>query len=241
MKVIVFGATGMVGQGALRECLLDERVGAVLTVGRSPVGRSPVGNSAVGNSALGSGAAGTTHTKLRDLVTSDLTDLSDHLSEFAGYDACLFCLGVSSAGMSAADYTRITYDLTLSVANTLAEITPDMTFCYVSGAGTDSSEQGRIRWARVKGRTENALLALPFRAYMFRPGFIQPLHGIVSKTPLYRAVYRLTGPLLPLLSRAFPKIVTTTEDLGKAMLTVAATGWPTHILETTDICAAATG
>ncbi len=219
MKLIIFGATGMVGQGVLREALLNDQVEEVLTVGR--------------------GAVATTHAKLRDRILADLTNLAAVRAELAGYDACLFCLGVSSTGMSAADYERITYDLTLSVANTLAEITPDLTFCYVSGAGTDGSERGRPRWARVKGRTENALLALPLRAYMFRPGFIQPRHGIVSKTPLYRVVYRLTGPLLPLLRRAFPKIVTTTEELGRAMLGVASNGWSTHILETADINAAA--
>ena len=219
MKVIIFGATGMVGQGVLRECLLDDRVESVLTVGRSAVGQQ--------------------HAKLRDLVVTDLTDLTAHTKDLAGYDACLFCLGVSSTGMNEADYTRITYDLTLSVANTLAGLTPNSTFCYVSGAGTDSSEHGRLMWARVKGRTENALLTLPLQGYLFRPGFIQPLHGIVSKTRLYRVIYTITGPLLPLLRRAFPKIVTTTEDLGKAMVNVAANGWPKHVLESADITDAA--
>jgi uncharacterized protein YbjT (DUF2867 family) len=219
VKVIIFGATGMVGQGVLRECLLDERVDGVLTVGRSAVGQQ--------------------HAKLLDLVVTDLTNLTAHTDDLAGYDACLFCLGVSSAGMNEADYQRITYDLTLSVANTLAELTSGSTFCYVSGAGTDSSEHGRMMWARIKGRTENALLALPLRAYLFRPGFIQPLHGIVSKTRLYRVVYSITGPLLPLLRKAFPKIVTTTEDLGKAMVNVAVNGWSKHILESADITNAA--
>jgi len=213
VKAIIFGATGMVGQGVLRECLRDERVDEVLTVGRTSVGgASP---------------------KLREKV-ADLWHLDP--AEFADADACLFCLGVSSAGLSEEDYRQITYDLTMAVADVFPATTR---FCYVSGAGTDSTEQGRIRWARIKGRTENALLAKPFDAFMFRPGFIQPLHGIESKTPMYRTIYRLTGPLLPILRRAFPRLVTTTEQLGRAMVNVAVDGWPAHILETTDINAAA--
>ena len=213
MKIVIFGATGMVGQGVLRECLSDERVDQVLTVGRTPVGAD--------------------HPKLRDVV-ADLWHLDP--AEFADADACLYCLGVSSAGMDEDDYRQVTYDMTMAVADAIPATT---TFCYVSGAGTDSSEQGRIRWARVKGRTENALLAKPFPAYMFRPGFIQPLHGIVSKTPMYRAIYRFTGPILPILRRAFPRLITTTESLGRAMVNVAVDGWPKHILETPDINAAA--
>jgi uncharacterized protein YbjT (DUF2867 family) len=213
MKVVIFGATGMVGQGVLHECLRDDRIDEVVTVGRTPVG--------------GDGP------KLRDKV-ADLWHLEP--ADFADTDAVLYCLGVSSAGMAEDDYRQITYDLTMAVADAFA---PSIKFCYVSGAGTDSSEQGRIRWARIKGRTENALLARPFTAYMFRPGFIQPLYGIVSKTPMYRAIYRLTGPLLPLLRRAFPAMVTTTELLGRAMVKVAVDGWPETILETTDINKAA--
>ncbi|HEY4454421.1 MAG TPA: epimerase [Pseudonocardiaceae bacterium] len=215
MKVVIFGATGMVGQGVLRECLLDERVDEVVAVGRTAVGGD--------------------HPKLRDVVT-DLWHLDP--AQFADADAVLFCLGVSSAGMSEADYTCTTYDLTMAIADVFPDTT---TFCYVSGAGTDSSEQGRIRWARIKGRTENALLAKPFPAYMFRPGIIQPMHGAVSKTPLYRTIYRVANPLLSLLRSAFPRLVTTTERIGRAMLNVAIDGWPEHILNNAEIDKAASG
>ncbi|HEX4221389.1 MAG TPA: epimerase [Pseudonocardiaceae bacterium] len=215
MKAVIFGATGMVGQGVLRECLRDERIDEVVAVGRTAVRGD--------------------HPKLRDVV-ADLWHLDP--AEFTDADACLFCLGVSSAGMSEQDYRRITHDLTMAVAEVFPAGT---TFCYVSGAGTDSSERGRIRWARIKGRTENALLAKPFPAYMFRPGIVQPMHGVVSKTPLYRTVYRFTGPLLSGLRRLFPRLVTSSEDLGRAMVRVAIDGWPQHILETRDINEAAAG
>jgi uncharacterized protein YbjT (DUF2867 family) len=213
VKVVIFGATGMVGQGVLRECLLDERVDEVVTVGRSAVGGD--------------------HLKLRDLV-ADLWHLEP--ADFADTDGVQFCLGVSSAGMSEADYARTTYDLTMAIADVFPATT---TFCYVSGAGTDSSEQGRIRWARIKGRTENALLAKPFPAYLFRPGVIQPKNGAVSKTPLYRNIYRIANPLLSLLRGAFPRLVTTTERIGLAMLNVAIDGWPQHILDNAEIDKAA--
>jgi uncharacterized protein YbjT (DUF2867 family) len=217
VKVVIFGATGMVGQGALRECLLDERVDEVVTVGRTRVG-TPIGGN---------------NPKLRDVVADPW-----HLdpAEFADADACLYCLGVSSTSVSQEDYVKITYDLTMAVADALPATS---TFCYVSGAGTDTSEQGRVRWARVKGRTENSLLLKPFPAYMFRPGFIQPLHGVVSKTPQYQAIYRFTAPLLPFLRRVFPRLITTSEDLGRAILNVAIDGWPEHILDVTDINKAA--
>ncbi|HEY3750202.1 MAG TPA: NAD-dependent epimerase/dehydratase family protein [Pseudonocardiaceae bacterium] len=215
MKVLLFGATGMVGQGVLLECLRDERVEQVLAVGRASVGRQ--------------------HAKLREVVRPDLFDLSPVRDELAGYDACFFCLGVSSAGMKEADYRRITYDLTLAVARMLAETTPDMTFVYVSGQGTDSSEHGRLMWARVKGATENALRALPLRTYLFRPGIIQPVLGVRSKTRLYAAIYRVVGPLFPLLRRMFPRAMTTTEVLGRAMIEVAAHGAPNQVMETPDI------
>jgi uncharacterized protein YbjT (DUF2867 family) len=215
MKVLLFGATGMVGQGVLLECLRDERVEQVLAVGRASVGRQ--------------------HAKLREVVRPDLFDLSPVRDELAGYDACFFCLGVSSAGMKEADYRRITYDLTLAVARMLAETTPDMTFVYVSGQGTDSSEHGRLMWARVKGATENALRALPLRTYLFRPGIIQPVLGVRSKTRLYAAIYRVVGPLFPLLRRMFPRAMTTTEVLGRAMIEIAAHGAPNQVMETPDI------
>ena len=216
MKVILFGATGMVGQGVLRECLQDPRVDAVLTIGRSITGQ--------------------THTKLKELAHKDLFDYGSIAAELKGYDACFFCLGISSAGMSEADYHHITYDLTLAAAQVLAALNPGMTFIYVSGTGTDSSERGRVMWARVKGATENALLQLPFKAaYMFRPGIIRPLHGITSKTPLYRAFYVLAAPLLWLLGAVSPGLLTTTEQVGRAMIKAAADGAPKPLLETRDI------
>ncbi|HEX8950982.1 MAG TPA: NAD-dependent epimerase/dehydratase family protein [Polyangia bacterium] len=220
MKVIVLGATGMIGQGVLRECLRDADVERVLAIGRAPTGLQ--------------------HAKLQELVQADLFDLGPVEAQLAGWDACFFCLGVSSAGMKPADYERITYDLTLSVASTLARLDPAMTFVYVSGAGTDGSERGRSRWARVKGKTENALMRLPFKAaYMFRPGFVQPRHGIVSKTRLYRALYGAVGWLYPLWKLLFPGFVTTTDQVGRAMLRVARSGWTAAILENRDINAAA--
>ncbi|MFI7114052.1 NAD-dependent epimerase/dehydratase family protein [Nonomuraea sp. NPDC050227] len=208
MRVIIFGATGMVGRGVLRECLLDERVTAVLTVGRSPTG--------------------TVHPKLRELLHADLSDLSAVEGELSGYDACFFCLGVSAAGMSEQEYRRITYDYTLAAGTTLARLSPSSTFVYVSGAGTDA--HGRAMWARVKGATENALLALPFHAYIFRPGYIQPMHGVTSRTRWYRLAYVVAAPLYPLLRRLFPAAVTTTERIGQAMITVAERGAPERIL-----------
>jgi uncharacterized protein YbjT (DUF2867 family) len=215
MKVIVFGATGMVGQGVLRECLLDPGVERVLVVGRTPTGRQ--------------------HAKLREVIHRDFADFTAIEPEFAGYDACFFCLGVSSVGMKPAEYERITYDYTLAAARPLARLNSELTFVYVSGQGTDSSEQGRSGWARVKGRTENALLALPFRAYAFRPGYIQPLHGVTSKTRLYSVAYRAVAPLYPLLKRLLPGSVTTTEQLGRAMIAVARSGAPARVLANREI------
>jgi uncharacterized protein YbjT (DUF2867 family) len=216
MRVILFGASGMVGQGVLRECLLDADVDRVLSIGRSATGQS--------------------HPKLREIVQKDLLDFSAIETGLSGFDSCFFCLGVSSAGMTEQDYRRVTYDITLAAARTLVRLNPSMTFVYVSGAGTDSSERGRIMWARVKGQTENALLALPFkRAVIFRPGGIAPLHGITSKTPVYRLLYALTRPIWPALHSAFPQLVTTTEQIGRAMLRVARWGAPKPILETRDI------
>jgi uncharacterized protein YbjT (DUF2867 family) len=205
----------MVGQGVLRECLLDPEVDEVLSIGRS--------------------ATEQTHPKLREVVHPDLLNLSAIESELSSFDACFFCLGVSSAGMKEEDYRRVTFDITLAAARTLARLDPTMAFIYVSGAGTDSSERGRSMWARVKGRTENALLRLPFKAVMFRPAGIVPLHGITSKTRLYRIGYALTRPLWSVLLRAFPQYVTTTEQVGRAMLQVARQGAPKPILETRDI------
>jgi uncharacterized protein YbjT (DUF2867 family) len=216
MNVLIFGATGMVGQGVLRECLRDPGVTRVLTVGRRTTGQ--------------------THEKLRELVVPDPADLAAVETQLTQFDACFFCLGVTSVGLSEDQYTRLTYDLTLAVARTLARLDPSMTFVYVSGTGTDSSERGRTMWARVKGRTENALLALPFKAaYMFRPGYIQPLDGIRSRTSWYRALYAVVAPLYPALKRLAPGTVTTTAQVGRAMLVVAQRGFERPILETRDI------
>jgi uncharacterized protein YbjT (DUF2867 family) len=215
MKVILFGATGMVGQGVLRECLRDPEVEQVLAVGRSPVPQR--------------------HARLRQLTPPDLFDLADVERELGGHDACFFCLGVSSAGLGESAYRRLTFDLTLSVARVLARIAPGMTFVYVSGQGTDATGRGRAMWARVKGETENALLRLPLKAVMFRPGFIQPLHGITSRTALYRAAYAVLSPIFPVLNALAPDSVTTTERLGRAMLAVARRGAPRPVLETRDI------
>jgi uncharacterized protein YbjT (DUF2867 family) len=216
MKVLLFGASGMVGRAVLRECLLDARVDKVLAVGRS--------------------ASGSAHAKLQDLVLPDLFRIADYADTLTGYDACFFCLGVSSAGMTEADYAHLTYDLTLVAATVLAARNPHMTFIYVSGAGTDTSEKGRSMWARVKGRTENALLQMPFKAaFMLRPGAIQPQHGIRSKTRQYQLFYDVAGWLLPLLKRLFPGFVTSSEQMGIAMIELALHGGAKRILETRDI------
>jgi uncharacterized protein YbjT (DUF2867 family) len=221
MKVILFGATGMIGQGVLRECLESPDVQLVLTIGRS---------------AIGSG-----HKNFREIVRQNLFDYSDIADDLIGFDACFFCLGVSSAGMKEEDYERVTYGITLAAATTLAQLNPHMTFIYVSGMGTDSTEQGRIMWARVKGKTENALLRLPFKAvYLFRPAFIQPLHGIKSRTTIYRMMYALSAPLFPVLNAIFPYYLTTTEKIGRAMINVSMRGYPKQILEARDINSAAT-
>lgn len=215
MKILIFGATGMVGQGVLRECLLDPDVTQVLVLGRNPTGQQ--------------------HPKLREIIHPNLYDYSNIEAELTGMDACFYCLGVSSVGMKEDDYARISYDMTLTAATVLARLNPNMVFTYVSGAGTDSSEQGAIMWARVKGKTENALLRLPLRAYMFRPGIIQPLHGVRSKTALYQFFYTLTLPLFPLLRAIFPRLINNTEQIGKAMLIVARRGSDKKLLESKDI------
>jgi uncharacterized protein YbjT (DUF2867 family) len=215
VKVILLGATGMVGQGVLRECMLGPEVETVLAIGRNATAQQ--------------------HQKLRGIVHNDLSDLSAIEGRLSGYDACFFCLGVSAVGMNEEAYTRVTYDLTISLATILSRLNPAMTFIYVSGSGTDSTERGRMMWARVKGRTENALFQIPFKAvYMFRPGYIQPLHGIRTKTKWYRAVYAMMGSLYPVWKLLFPKYVTTTECVGRAMLNVAKRGAPKSVLENQD-------
>jgi uncharacterized protein YbjT (DUF2867 family) len=216
MKVVLFGATGMVGQGCLRECLLDADVESVLAVGRSPTGQH--------------------HAKLTEILHGNFFDFSGLESQLAGFDACFFCLGVSSVGMDEERYRRLTYDITLAAATTLAKVNPAMVFIYVTGRGTDSTERGSLMWARVKGKTENDLLKLPFKAaYMFRAAAIQPLHGIKSRTAWYQAVYDVAAPVLSLLHRVAPKYVTTTEQIGRAMIKVATGGYPRPVLESEDI------
>ena len=219
MKIILFGASGMVGQGVLRECLLDPDVEGVLAIVRSPLGQ-PQGREK----------------KVREIIHSDFADFSAVEDQWRGYDACFFCLGVSSLGMREKDYAHVTKDFTLAAAESLSRVNPDMTFFYVSGTGTDSTERGHVMWARVKGETENRLLKMPFKGvYMFRPGFIQPLHGIKSKTALYRIPYLFMGPFIPLLKALFPKIITTTEQVGRAMIRIAKQGASKRLLENVDI------
>ena len=216
MNVLILGASGMLGQGVMRECLLDDGVARVVTLGRH--------------------ATGNAHAKVREIVHADLFHLEPIEQALTGLDACFYCLGATAAGKSEAEYARINYDMTLAVAETLARLDPDMTFVYVSGMGTDSTERGRTMWARVKGRTENALLRLPFKAaYMLRPGIILPMHGIKSRTTLYRVFYSLMTPLYPALRSLFPRAITTTEHLGRVMLRLARSGYSKPVLESADI------
>jgi len=206
----------MVGQGVLRECLLDPDVESVLSVSRQSVHQQ--------------------NPKFREIIHADLLNLSAIEPQLKGYDACFYCLGISSVGMNEQDYTRITYDFTVSVGSTLVKQNPNMVFVFVSGAGT---AQRNSMWSRVKGKAEDALMKMPFKAaYMFRPGFIEPLHGITSKTKSYRVVYAIVRPLFPLLLK-YPKYVTTTERIGRAMLRVVKQGFPKQILESEDINSAA--
>jgi uncharacterized protein YbjT (DUF2867 family) len=216
MHVVIFGATGMIGQGVLRECLLDPDVERVLSLVRAPTGRLDP--------------------KLTELVHANFLDFLTVESQLQGFNACFFCLGVSSAGMSAERYRQTTYGITLAAAQSLSRVNTGMAFIYVSGAGADRSGRSRAMWARVKGETENALFKLPFRAvYIFRPAVIVPLHGIRSRTALYRIFYAVLKPLLPLLRASLPGQVTTTEQIGRAMIAAARRGAPQQILETRDI------
>ncbi|MFG2050176.1 NAD-dependent epimerase/dehydratase family protein [Micromonospora sp. NPDC048935] len=210
MRVVVFGATGMVGQGVLRECLLADDVREVVTVGRRPTGRQDP--------------------RLRELTVADVGELDPVRADLTGVDACFYCLGVSSLGLDEAAYTRVSYDYPLAAARLLAEVSPQVTFVYVSGQGTDSSGRGRVMWARVKGRAENAIIELLPNGYAARPGFIQPTYGAVSKTRWYRLGYAVTRPLFPVLRRLLPNQVTTTDGIGRAMLRVTREGSPTRVL-----------
>lgn len=216
MKIILFGATGMVGSAALLECLNSHKVTEILTIGRRATGKS--------------------HPKLREIEHQDLSDFTKLSAQLSGYDACFYCVGIASAGLSEQEYQRVTHDFTLAAAKVLAAQNPAMTFVFISAAGADSTEQGRIMWARIKGKTENALLKMPFkRVYAFRPAIIQPQDGIVSRTTLYRVSYRLLSPVLPLIKKMFPKHFITTREMGRALLNVAENGAPKAVLESFDI------
>lgn len=215
MNVIITGATGMVGQGVLLECLRDPRVDKVLLLGRSPSGHR--------------------HAKLQELLHADMADITPIATQLQDYDACFYCLGVSSVGMAEADYRRISIDMPLALATVLAQVNPGMTFIYVSGANTDASERGPTMWSRVKGEAENRLRTLPLRAVMFRPGAIQPQYGVKPKVAWIRAVYMLMGPAMSWLVRRYPRGFTTTSRIGRAMLNVAADGSDQQVLETVDI------
>lgn len=216
MNVLIFGASGMVGQGALREALLATDVDQIFVIGRRPLVDH--------------------HERLTQFICEDFTQLPQVIEQLPVIDACFFCLGQSSSGMSEQQYHALTYELTLSAAQALVQKNAKMIFIYVSGAGTDSSEQGKSMWARVKGSTENVLLDCGFSAvYLFRPAVIQPLDGIRSKTANYRIFYQLMTPLFPLLKRLFPQHILTTRDMGQAMLNAVRYGYPTSILEVKDI------
>ncbi|MFC4064696.1 NAD-dependent epimerase/dehydratase family protein [Actinoplanes subglobosus] len=213
MRVIVFGATGMVGQGVLRECLLAPDVTEVLVVTR--------------------GATGVEHPKLREVTLADFADLSPIAGELTGYDACFYCLGVSSVGMDEAAYTRVSYDFPMAAARALAPLGDDLTFVYVSGEGTDADS--RLMWSRVKARTEREIMETFRNGYAFRPGFIQPTHGVRSKTGWYNTAYTVIAPLVPLIRRVAPRFVTTTDEVGRAMLRAARGGYTRRIVTTADM------
>jgi nucleoside-diphosphate-sugar epimerase len=213
MKIILFGATGMVGKGVLRQCLLDPGVESILSIGRSP--------------------SGVSHPKLRDRVRPDMFDFDINAGELAGYDACFFCIGVSSVRMSEAEYTRLTYDLTLGWARALARENPAMRFLYVSGMGTG----GKAMWAQVKGRTENDLLALFPAAIMIRLAALRPMHGERSKAYGGAVVLTLMSPLWPVLQWLLPKQVITTEELGRAMIRAARMSNTKRVLESANLVA----
>ena len=212
VKAIILGSTGMVGEGVLHECLLNPKVESVLVINRKP--------------------CGVKHQKLQEIIHKDFMDISSIKEKLFGYNACYFCMGISSVSKKEEDYRRITYDLTLNFAKVLSSLNPDMTFCYVSGTGTDSSEKGKVMWARVKGKTENDLMKLPFKAsYMFRPGYIQPTKGLNNT---YK-IYKLLTPMYPLWKLLFPKYVVTLREVGIAMIKTSLDGYKNRILECKDI------
>ncbi|MCP4520578.1 MAG: NAD(P)H-binding protein [Cytophagales bacterium] len=205
MKVIITGATGMVGKGVLLESLNNSKITEVLLINRNPIDiQNP---------------------KIKEIIHKDFMDVSSIQDQLKGYDACFFCLGVSAFRMSEEQYTKLTYDLTLGFANTLVAINPNMTFCYVSGQGTDSSEKGSSMWARVKGKTENDLLKLGFdHTFMYRPGGIKPPKGVKSKTPLYNVFLPLVNILYPVFKALSPNSITTSEEIGRSMINVSKNG-----------------
>lgn len=217
-KVIITGATGMVGKGVLLECLDHPSISEVLVLGRNSISME--------------------YPKLKELIHKDFSDFSNVKTEFDNYDACFFCLGISAAGLKEDEYTKITYTYTLSLAKVLFGINPDMTFNYVSGEGTDSSEKGRSMWARVKGKTENDILKLGFKnAYMFRPGAIIPLKGIKSRTPMYQFFYDYLMWLIKLIKLISPNSVVNTTQIGLAMINTLFTNYPEKVLRPKDIIA----
>lgn len=216
MKIIITGATGMVGKGVLLECLSNEAVTSVLVINRKSVDLQDP--------------------KLKEIIHSDFFDLSAIREELAGYDACFFCLGISSFRQSEEIYTHITYELTMNFAQELLPLNPGMTFIYVSGTGTDSTEKGNTMWARVKGKTENDIIKLGFKdAYAFRPAYIKPEANTPSSTPIYRVLLATFGVLHPVIKFLFPKYTTTTAQIGKAMIAVAGNGFDKKQVESADI------
>ena len=212
IRAIVTGATGMVGEGVLHECLQHDNVEEVLVINRKP--------------------CGVTHPKLKEIIHADFFDFSTIENQLANYNACFFCLGVSSIGMKEPEYTRLTYTLTMHIAQTLSGLNPDMTFCYISGASTDSSEKGRMMWARVKGKTENDLTKLPFKqVYNFRPGIIEPTKGLKNTLSFYKYL----GWLIPVIRLFAPNSIIRLKQLGIAMINAATKGYEKHILEVKDI------
>jgi len=212
MRVIITGSTGMVGEGVLHECLNHAEVESVLVINRRP--------------------CQVQHPKLKEILHSDFYDLTAISSQLSGYHACFFCMGVSSVGMKEENYNHLTYDLTLNFCKAVVDANPGITLTYVSGVGTDSSEKGRVMWARVKGKTENHLMQLPVKAaFAFRPGFIQPTAGMKNT---YR-MYKVLSPLFPVLKALFPKYVCTLKEIGLAMIHCVSQGYPQKVLEVKDI------
>jgi uncharacterized protein YbjT (DUF2867 family) len=212
LRILLTGATGMVGEGVLHECVLDPNIAEIVVLGRKPCGYS--------------------HPKITDLITPDLMNLSKIKSQLVGFDACMFCSGVSSVGISQETFYTMTYTMTMSIATVLQRQNPNMVFCYITGAGTDSTEKGKIAWARTKGKTENDLMKLPFKAvYNFRPGALMPTQGLKNQ----KSYYKYLGWLGPIFKWIAPNSISTLAQLGKAMIRVCTHGYHKSILEVKDI------